>query len=103
MLPCGYVGEFILWNCSKSTKTSAKKGKGETLAWEFWADAIVEFVRKKIADPNDYHKNCKEKVLNRAIKVYLFEQKKLAEIRYGENPLQALQEMTRALTTTSIS
>ncbi|GAF79580.1 unnamed protein product, partial [marine sediment metagenome] len=79
-------------------KTIARKG-AETIPMSFMADQIVDFVRDKIVVPNKVETTeQKQKLLDRAIKVYLIVQDKLAEVRYGENPVQDLQEMFKVLT-----
>jgi len=82
-----------------------KEGKAEAIPWDFIAQQYVNFVKEGIVKPNinKYNKSeTHQKVLNRALKVYLFVVKKLKEIRYGETPNQDLQEMVAALTSRMI-
>lgn len=92
-------------NTAKS-KAPKKIKKGPSLPMPFIAEKVVFFVRDKIVNPNfskiQNVEELKQKVLNRAIKVYLYEQRKLAEVRYGKNPIQDLQEMAKALTSVKV-
>jgi len=88
-------------NKTKS-KNSAKIKKGPSLPMPFIAERVVFFVRDKIVSANSANiqnvAELKEKVLDRTIRIYLYQQKKLAEVRYGKNPIQDLQEMAKILT-----
>jgi len=80
-----------------SKKTITRKG-AETIPMHFMATQITDFVRRivtvnKISTPED-----KKRLLDRALGVYIFTHEKLAEVRYGNNPVQDLQEAIRALT-----
>lgn len=82
-------------------KLDKKITRGPSLPMPFIAEQTVSFVRNKIVNPyvskfND--DELRNKVLDRSIKVYLFVQDKLAEVRYGSNPVQDLMEMARVLT-----
>jgi hypothetical protein len=81
---------------AKAKTTMTRKG-AEILPMFFMASQTVDFV-KRIADANKLPpEELKDKLLTRAMKVYLFTQEKLAEIRYRSNPVQDLQEMARVL------
>lgn len=87
---------------AKSSTSITRKG-AEVMPMPFMATQVVNFIREKIVTVNNVSTpEDKELLLNRAIKVYLFTQDKLAEIRYGGNPVQDLQEMVRVLTNTNL-
>jgi len=87
---------------NKRAKGLKKLPKGASLPHPFIADKTVSFVRNKIINQNSSvckdTEELKRKAFNRAIRIYLFMHEKLAEIRYGTNPEQDLQEMARAMT-----
>lgn len=79
-------------------KTSMSRKNAEIVPMYFMAEQAVNFVREKIVRNSKIPQTeLKDKLLNRAIKVYLSCQKKLAEIRYGNNPSQDLREMVREI------
>lgn len=89
---------------TKKNKSVLTRKGAEIIPMYFMAQQTVDFVKTKIAWSNDFpEEQLKEKLLNRALKVFVFIQNKLAEIRYGENPMQDLQEMIKILTNTSLS
>lgn len=112
----------IYFSLKKETPKPAKKGKkgkvvaddeeeekvvkikrGECIPLQFQAQQVVDFVRDKIIANNfTDDPEVKKKVLARAMNIYLFTLNKLAEIRYGTNPAQDLQDMAKALTNTKI-
>ena len=82
-----------------------KEGKSEAIPWEFIAQQYVSFVKEEIVRSNVNkcsNNEIRQKVLDRALRVYLFVVKKLKEVRYGETPNQDLQEMIAALTSRTI-
>jgi len=83
---------------AKIKTTMTRKG-AEIIPMPFMADQYVNTVRNHIVAPNSDvpEQELKKKVLNRAIRVYLFVQEKLANIRYGKNPSQQIQEIIEAL------
>lgn len=83
---------------SKTKTTMTRKG-AEIIPMIFMADQYVDAVRNYIVTPNIdiSEEELKKKVLNRAIKVYLLVQEKLANIRYGKNSSQQLQEIIAIL------
>ena len=84
--------------------TKMKKKSPEIIPYPFMATQIVDFVVNKICGGNDVKTEGDiKRVLDRAIKVYLFSQEKLASVRYGENPIQDIQEMIRTITDVSLS
>ena len=84
-------------------KTAMSRKNAEIVPMSFMADLTVNFVRNKIARTDKYPiDEIKKRVLDRAIKVYRFCSNKMAEIRYGGNPTQDLQEMIKALNNTSL-
>lgn len=83
-----------------------KKGKkkSETIPQYFMASQIVDFVRNMVEINRNIEKSeIKNKLMNRAIKVYQFIQDKLFEIRTGANPIQDLQEMIKVMTNRDLS
>jgi hypothetical protein len=82
----------------EETKAKSKKKNAETMPMYFMASQTVDFVKNIISRnghiPND---ELKKKVIKRSIYVYNFMQDKLAEIRYGNSPLQNAQEMAYVL------
>jgi hypothetical protein len=81
----------------KESGTITRKG-AEIMPLPFMAEQVVSFVRDKVVRANNISTaEEKERLLDRAIKVYLIAQDKLAEIRYGENPVQDLQEIVRVI------
>jgi len=90
---------------AKDKKVKTKTPRGECIPMRFMAQQTVDFVHNKIIKPNASsmtHEALKQKVVDRAIKVYTFAQEKYASIRYGENPVQDLQEVVRVLTDTTL-
>ena len=86
-------------------KEKKKEGKGEAIPWDFIAQQHVAFIKEEIVRPNlnKYSREeMRKKVLDRALKVYIFVVNKLKEIRYGESPDQDLQEMVAALTSRTV-
>ena len=59
----------------------------------------MDFVKNKIVKNSDVA--VKDKVVDRAIKVYLFTQEKLAQVRYTSS-VDGLYEMVRAITNTEM-
>jgi len=111
----------IYFSLKKETPKPVKKGKknkvsddeteekkvkikrGECIPLQFQAQQIVDFIRDRVVANNfTDDPEVKKKVLARAINIYLFALNKLAEIRYGTNPIQDLQDMAKALTNTQI-
>jgi len=88
----------------KTAKVKTTRKGAEVIPMSFMADQTVDFVKNRIVNANREIPldDLKERVLNRAIKVYIFVQNKLSEIRYGENPDQDLQEMLAAIVNTRI-
>jgi hypothetical protein len=79
-------------------KTALTRKNAEVIPMYFMAEQTVNFVKNRIVRASKLQPNeIKEKLLNRSIKTYLFMQEKLAEIRYGENPEQDLQEMIKGI------
>jgi hypothetical protein len=80
-------------------KTSITRKGSESIPMYFMASQIVDFVRNKIYRTNSKIPlpELKTKMMNRAIKVYSFTMDKSASIRYGDNPMQDLQEMIKLL------
>ena len=82
---------------AKVKTTMTRKGS-ETLPMFFMASQTVDFVKNQVAANNKLpQEELKTKILTRGIKVYLFCQEKLFNIRTGSNPVQDLQEMARVL------
>ena len=85
-------------NRPSKVKTSMSRKNAEIMPMYFMAEQAVNFVKERIVKNSKVpHDELKDKLLNRAIKVYLSCQKKLAEIRYGNNPSQDLREMIREI------
>ena len=81
-----------------------KKKKSESMPQYFMASQVVDFVRNMVEMNNNVEKSeIKNKLMNRAIKVYQFIQDKLFEIRTGANPTQDLQEMVKVMTNRDLS
>lgn len=87
----------------KSAPKGLSRRNAEVLPMYFIAEQTVNFVRDRIVRGSKLSASeVKPKLLNRAIRVYLLVQEKLAEIRYGSNPEQDLQEMIRAMVSTGL-
>ena len=87
---------------SKASKTITRKG-AEVMPMPFMAQQVVDFVKTKIVQGNNVKtEEEKQQVIDRAIKVYLISQEKLAEVRYGSNPVQDLQEVVKVLTNVNL-
>lgn len=88
----------------KENKVKTTRKGAEVLPFDFLANLTVDFVKNKIVNANrEIPINIlKEKILDRAIRVYLFVQNKLSEIRYNGNPDQDLQEMVTCIVNTRI-
>lgn len=80
-------------------KTTMTRKGAEIIPMPFMADQYVNTIKNKVVVPNSNipENELKEKVLNRGIRVYLFIQIRLANIRYGQNPTQQLYEMVKEL------
>jgi len=88
---------------AKSSASSISRKNAEVMPMSFMADQVTSFVKDKIVKSNNATTNeGREQVLNRSIKVYLFVQEKLAEVRYGSNPMQDLEEMVRVITNVNL-
>lgn len=91
----------------KSGKVSTAKpknpqGQTEKMPMRFMASQVTCFLRDHVVSKNGSESNLRIRVLNRAIRVYLFLYEKLVEIRTSRNPKQSLIEMGLALTDTKI-
>ena len=73
-------------------KSKKNKNRSEMLPMRFMAVQIVNFIKNRMG-----RNKTKEEILDKGIKIYLFTQEKLAEVRYSGSE-QALYEMIRALT-----
>ena len=98
------------FKAEKEKKGKSKRSKGvmarkgaEVIPMFFMASQTVDFIKDRVVGNNKITDDLKKKVLNRGTKVYLFVQEKLADIRYGNNPNQDLQEMIRVLMNTNLS
>lgn len=100
-LPLRYFKRNVDKSVSKS-KTSLTRKNAEVIPMYFMAEQNVNFVRNIVRASKLTQSDAKEKLLNRAIRIYLFTQEKLAEVRYGENTEQDLQEMTRMIMSTGL-
>jgi hypothetical protein len=82
----------------EETKAKSKKKNSETMPMYFMASQTTEFVKNIVSkNSNMSNDELKKKVIKRSLYVYNFMQDKLAEIRYGNNPLQNAQEMAYVL------
>jgi len=89
----------------KEEEIKPKVPRGECIPMRFMAQQTVDFIHNKIIKPNSHsmsNEAMKQKLVDRAIHVYTFAQEKYASIRYGENPMQDLQEVVRAMTDTNL-
>ena len=94
----------------RKTKTKTAKAstvitrkRSEVMPMPFMAEQVIDFIKDKIVKPNNVTTaEEKEALLNRAIEVYSFAQNKLAEVRYGSNPVQELQEIVKVLTNVNL-
>jgi hypothetical protein len=87
----------------KSSKPTISRKGAEVMPMPFMAQQVVDFIRNKIVSPNNVNTpETRTLLLNRAIRVYLFAQDKLAEVRYGSNPVQDLEELVRVLTNVNL-
>lgn len=90
-------------NPAAETTTQVKKKRAEAFPMPFMANQTVDFVKTQIVRNNSSNtEEERQEILDRAINVYLFCQDKLAQIRYGKNPVQDLQEMVRAITNVNV-
>lgn len=90
----GIPKKYIKKRDEKKTKKTS-----ETIPQGFMANQVVDFVRNIVEINRSVLKSeVKEKLVNRAIRVYQFAQDKLFDIRTGANPIQDLQEMVKVLT-----
>lgn len=88
----------------KEDKPKTRRKGAEVLPMRFMAVQVVDFVKNRVIGANkDVPMNVlKEKALDRALRVYLFVQDKLVDIRFGENPEMDLQEMVAAIMSTRL-
>lgn len=101
-IPLKYFKVVEVKSPSKS-KTAMSRKNAEVLPMYFMAELTVNFIRNRIVQPSKVPSSeIKTKLLNRALKTYLFVQEKLAQIRYGENPEQDLQDMVRCIMSTDL-
>ena len=101
-LPARYFKPAIVKTTAKG-KTAMSRKNAEVIPMYFMAELTVNFVRDRIVRSSKLPLlELKAKVFNRSLKVYLFIQDKLAEIRYGSNPEQDLQEMVRVIVSTDL-
>jgi DNA polymerase III delta subunit len=86
-------------------KTSKKKDKSEAMPFGFMATQVVDFIKEKVVGQivGKADKKNIDAILNKAIQTYLFVNKKVAEVRYGKNQFQDLQEMIKVLTNVRIN
>lgn len=77
-------------------------GRAESIPHPIVAQETIKFLENQLIRKN---RNIKDKqlILDRSIKVYSFMLKKLINIRYGNNEMQDIQEMVRAITNVEIS
>jgi len=96
-LPLRYFKSVIGKKTPKG-KTAMSRKNAEVIPMFFMAEQAVNFVRDRIVRPSKLQPSeLKTKLLDHSIKAYLFVQNKLAEIRYGNNPEQDLQEMVKRI------
>jgi hypothetical protein len=71
----------------------------------FMATQVVDFIKEKVVGQivGKADKKNIDAILNKAIQTYLFVNKKVAEVRYGKNQFQDLQEMIKVLTNVRIN
>ena len=86
----------------KEVKAKTTRKGAEIIPMYFMAEQTVNFVKNRIVGMDVAQNVIREKVMDRAIRVYLFVQEKLSEIRYGDNPDQDLQEMVAAIMSTKL-
>ena len=101
------VKDFFLskrWLRDRHFNLKNKKDiSSERIPFRFQADAIVNFLKCKIIDPNNIPEQDKKvKVFNRAINTYLLVLERMSYVRYGTNQMQYMTEMIKAMTDTRI-
>ena len=80
-------------------KVVSRKSKAEKINWDFHARQIVNHLEKKIVNRQQVTSKLKEKVLNRALNVYLQCHERLVNIRTNaESAQKELSEMIRLVT-----
>jgi len=96
----GLPGKYFPNLQPKKKKIKVKLKRAERMPFAFQADQTVNFVRDQIVgNCSQDDPSIKERILNRALKVYLFIQEQLADIRYNaNNAVEPLYEMTKVMT-----
>ena len=84
---------------SKAAKSLTISRKGaEIIPMHFMATQVTDFIKRIVSVNKVNTPESKNKLLDRAVRVFLFCHEKLSEVRYGNNPVQDLQEAVKVLT-----